>query len=117
MQFLALILLLMAVPAVHAENLTIERILGGGGLDGPTPQELEISPDGARVSFIRARANDQNRFDLWQYRMDDGITSRLVDADTLDTTLQRLLAQAATALEGLGSSGHAAGVADPGDVA
>ena len=85
MQFLALILLLMAVPAVHAENLTIERILGGGGLDGPTPQELEISPDGARVSFIRARANDQNRFDLWQYRMDDGITSRLVDADTLDT--------------------------------
>jgi hypothetical protein len=40
-----------------------------------------------------------------------------LDADTLDTTLQRLLAQAATALEGVGSNGHVAGVADPGDVA
>ena len=50
--------------AAHAGQLTIDRIYGGGSLSGPTPVRLKISPDGARVTFLRAKADDQDTFDL-----------------------------------------------------
>lgn len=81
-----LLLALLLLPAhVMAESLTLEAIFGGGGLDGPVPRNLEISPDGARVTFLRARSDDQNRLDLWEYHIKDKVTRRLVDADTLDS--------------------------------
>lgn len=68
-----------------AESLTIERIYGGGGLDGPVPRSLKISPDGERVTFLRAKATDQNRLDLWEYHIKDKSTRLLVDADALES--------------------------------
>ncbi|MEP6882223.1 MAG: S9 family peptidase [Dokdonella sp.] len=85
MRALLLALLLLPLRCVMADSLTLEAIFGGGGLDGPVPRSLKISPDGARVTFLRPRANDQNRLDLWEYHLKDGVTRRLVDADTLDT--------------------------------
>lgn len=85
MRLLWLALLLIPGSNVLAENLTVESIFSGGGLDGPAPRELQISPDGTRVSFLKPRADDQGRQDLWQYRIADGTTSRLVDSDTLDS--------------------------------
>ena len=77
--------LLLSVQGVNADPLTIESIFAGGGLDGPVPQALKISPDAQRVSFLRGRADNQSRLDLWEYHIKDKITRRLVDSDTLDT--------------------------------
>lgn len=82
----ALLFAMMLLPACCiAESLTIERIFSGGSLDGPVPRELKISPDGQRVTFLRAKTDDQNRLDLWEYNIKDKATRLLVDADTLDT--------------------------------
>ncbi len=85
MRALLLALLLLPVQMVMADSLTLEAIFGGGGLDGPVPRNLKISPDGQRITFLRARADDQNRLDLWEYHIKDKQTRRLVDADSLDS--------------------------------
>jgi dipeptidyl-peptidase-4 len=86
----ALLLALFLLPAapVMAESLTIERIYGGGGLDGPVPRSLKVSPDGERVTFLRPKATDQNRLDLWEYHIKDKSTRLLVDADTVDSGIE-----------------------------
>ena len=82
----ALLLALLLLPVhVMADSLTLEAIFGGGSLDGPVPRSLKISPDGSRVTFLRARVDDQNRLDLWEYHIKDKVTRRLVDADKLDS--------------------------------
>lgn len=85
MRAVLFVLLLLSVSGVMAESLTIERIYDGGGLDGVVPKELKISPDGERVTFLRAKASDQNRLDLWEYHIKDKSTRLLVDADTLES--------------------------------
>ena len=52
-----------------AEQLSIDRIYGGGSLNGPTPTKVQISPDGERVTFLRAKADDQTTYDLWEYNV------------------------------------------------
>ena len=66
-----------------AEPLTIERLFEGGSLDGPSPRGLQIAPDGARVSLLRPKAGDQNRFDLWAYDIGTKKLGLLVDADSI----------------------------------
>ncbi len=85
MRALLLALLLLPVGVVMADSLTLEAIFAGGGLDGPVPRSLKISPDGQRITFLRARTDDQHRLDLWEYHVADKLTRRLVDADTLDS--------------------------------
>ena len=69
--------------SLMAEQLTIARIFEGGSLSGPSPRSLKISPDGARVSFLRGKADDQNRLDLWEYNIKDGSTRLLVDSNDI----------------------------------
>lgn len=66
-----------------AENITIERIFSSPSLHGKQPNQLKISPDGKRVTFIQGKTNDYERYDLWQYEIDSGKTSILFDADDL----------------------------------
>src|SRR6185503_17519571 len=66
-----------------AEQLTIDRIYSDPALIGPSPRGLKISPDGARVSFLRGKATDQNQLDLWEYNLKDATTRLLVDSDAL----------------------------------
>ncbi|MEO8459818.1 MAG: S9 family peptidase [Dokdonella sp.] len=80
---------LLALPAM-ADQLTIERIFTGGNLSGAAPRSLKISPDGSRVTFLRAKADDQNRLDLWEYHIKDKHTQLLVDADTLEPNGEQL---------------------------
>ena len=79
---LAIVMIAVSTTAC-AGQLTIDRIYGGGSLTGPTPVRLKISPDGARVTFLRAKADDQNTFDLWEYNVKAGATRLLVDSRTL----------------------------------
>jgi len=75
--------LMLASAAASADQLTIDRIFGGGSLNGPTPIELQIAPDGSRVTFLRAKSDDQDTFDLWEYNVKAGDTRLLVDSKRL----------------------------------
>nr|WP_010133566.1 DPP IV N-terminal domain-containing protein [Microbulbifer agarilyticus] len=68
---------------LSAESLTIDRIFSDPALSGTSPRALQYSPDGSRVTFLKGRENDYNRYDLWEYSLQDGKTRVLVDSDTL----------------------------------
>jgi dipeptidyl-peptidase 4 len=82
--------LLLAAAAAESAELTIDRIFGGGSLTGPTPSRLTIAPDGARVTFLRAKPDDQNTFDLWEYNIQANRTRLLVDSATLQAGKEEL---------------------------
>ncbi|UAA39585.1 S9 family peptidase [Paraneptunicella aestuarii] len=69
----------------YSEQLTIERIYGSPALDGTAPQNLKVSPDGQRITFIQGKENDYERYDLWEYNIASGKTQLLFDADDLHT--------------------------------
>src|SRR5690606_19007143 len=67
-----------AAPA--PEKLTLEAITGSAPLSGPTLMKPQVSPDGARVTFLRGKDSDRNRLDLWEYDVASGQTRMLVDS-------------------------------------
>jgi len=73
------ILLSAAALSAQTDRLTIDRIYGGGNLSGPVPVQLKVSPDGERVTFLRAKADDRTTFDLWEYNVKANATRMLVD--------------------------------------
>ena len=62
-------------------RLTIERIFDSPDLSGTSLRQAELSPAGDRVTFIRAREDDRDLMDLWEYHIEDDQTRRLVAAD------------------------------------
>jgi dipeptidyl-peptidase 4 len=70
----------MTTPA----TLTLERLYASPGLSGPGPRGVKFSPDGKRVTFLKPRAGDQSRFDLWQFDVATGEASMLVDSTLVD---------------------------------
>lgn len=78
---------LTSLPA-HAEKLSIETIYGSTSLAGPAPRGLKVSPDGARVTFLRGRAQDQFQLDLWEFNVRDKSTRMLVDSKVLQANEQ-----------------------------
>jgi len=77
--FLALAMIL-AIPAVHAEKLTLEAITGNAPLSGPTLMKPKVAPDGSRVTFLRGKDSDVKQLDLWEYDIASGQTRLLVDS-------------------------------------
>jgi dipeptidyl-peptidase-4 len=77
------ILLSAASLSAQAEQLTIDRMYGGGSLAGPVPSQLKVSPNGERVTFLRSKPDDQKTFDLWEYNVKDNATRMLVDSKVL----------------------------------
>lgn len=73
---------LAATPAM-ADKLTLDRIYGEAPLAGASVRNLRVSPDGERVTFLRPRADDQYRLDLWEYNTKSKATHRLVDSQRL----------------------------------
>lgn len=82
MRFLIALVMLTANP-VLAEQLTIERIFASPAISGVLPQALKISPDGKNVTFLRGRADEQARMDLWTLDVASGKTQMLVDSEAL----------------------------------
>jgi dipeptidyl-peptidase-4 len=70
---------LMTLTA-HSAQLTLERIAASPALSGPGARNVQLSPDGARVTFLRSRPDDQYRLDLWEYNLKDKATRRLLDS-------------------------------------
>ena len=76
------LLCLIALPA-GAGELTLERIFGDPALSGPTPRNVQVSPDGRRVGLLRGRADDQHQLDFWSYDVADGALKLRVDSKQL----------------------------------
>jgi dipeptidyl-peptidase-4 len=70
--------------------LSIERAFASPDLSGPSPRALTFSPDGSRVTFLRAKEEDQTVLDLWAMDIDGGEPYRLVDARILAPEEQEL---------------------------
>ncbi len=65
--------------------LDIDRLFEEPDLNGPAPSDIRISPDGTRVTYLRASDDDRSRFDLWEFRPESGENRLLVDSSTLVT--------------------------------
>lgn len=83
MRPLLLLLAALAATPAMAERLTLDRIYGESSLAGASVRNLRVSPDGERVTFLRPRADDQYRLDLWEYNTKSKATQRLVDSKQL----------------------------------
>lgn len=83
MRFLLCLLVALSAAPASAERLTLDRIHADPALAGPTVRNLRVSPDGARVTFLRGRQDNQFQLDLWEYNMKDKTTRRLVDSKLL----------------------------------
>ena len=80
-------LMLTALPS-FADQLTIERLHADPALSGPSPRKLKVSPDGARVTFLRGRDDDQFQLDLWEFNLRDKAMRHLVDSKLLQPNEQ-----------------------------
>jgi dipeptidyl-peptidase-4 len=64
-------------------TLDIERLYAAPDLDGPSPRGVKISPDSARVTFLRGKETDPLQMDLWEYNLADDEMRLLVDSTAL----------------------------------
>lgn len=67
----------------EAKQLELERLFADPALSGATPRALTMAPDGSRVTYLKGKATDANRLDLWEYHIQAGQHRLLVDADSL----------------------------------
>lgn len=67
-----------------APRLTPERLYASPSLSGSTPRAVRFSPDGKRVTFLKPRAEESARYDLWQFDVATGAQSLLVDSAAID---------------------------------
>ncbi|MEM1369333.1 MAG: hypothetical protein AAGG02_15260 [Cyanobacteria bacterium P01_H01_bin.15] len=66
------------------DTLDIQRLFADPGLGGSVPGGLAYAPDGSIVTFIKARPDDAQQFDLWAYDVATGEASMLVDSKRLE---------------------------------
>ncbi len=83
MRFLLCLLAALSAAPASAERLTLDRLHADPALSGPGVRNLRVSPDGARVTFLRGRPDNQYQLDLWEYNMKDKSTRRLLDSKVL----------------------------------
>lgn len=69
--------------AVQAQPLNLQRLFAEPALSGTAPKSLAYSPDGKRITYLKGKAADASRLDLWQYDIQSGKHSLLVDSDSL----------------------------------
>lgn len=67
-------------------TLTLERIYEGGSLAGSVPNQLRFSPDGAMLTFLKARSDERERADLWTIDPVTGAEKMLVDTKAIGGT-------------------------------
>jgi dipeptidyl-peptidase-4 len=73
-------------------SLTLHHIFGDPDLNGPAPVQLKLSPDGKRVSYLKAPAENFEQLNLWVYNIESEQHKLLVDAKQLTT--DRILSDA-----------------------
>jgi dipeptidyl-peptidase-4 len=79
----------LSTPAL-AEKLTPERIFADPALNGPTAKGVALSPDGKRVTYLKAKAEAANVQDLWAADVKGGEPYRLIDSAGLSSGAKEL---------------------------
>ena len=69
-----------AVIAAQDGALTLARVFGNPDLSGSQPRALRLSPDGTLLTFLRPRADEKERLDLWARDTRTGAERMLVDS-------------------------------------
>lgn len=82
--------LTLAIPQAAAESLTIERLFASPALSGESIRALRFAPDGQTLTYLKGRADDASRYDLWQYNPETDHHQRLVNSDNLYAGPQNL---------------------------
>lgn len=81
--------LLLASPAMAAKappstpGLTLDRVFANPALSGNIPRLLTIAPDGKHIAWLKPRADDALRFDLWLRDTATGNERMLADSEVL----------------------------------
>lgn len=73
-----------------SQTLSIERIFQSPALEGTAPKNLKVSPDGKHVTFLKGKARNHLRYDLWEYSVDSATTRLLFDSDNLSSDTEQL---------------------------
>ena len=79
----SLVLLALLSAAASAEKLTLERLFASPDLSGASLRSPQISPDGRLVTYLRGKATDAGRLDLWAYDIAKRSHRVLVDSAVL----------------------------------
>ena len=66
-------------------DIPLERVFSSPALNGPSPREAKLSPDGRFVTLLKNRANDKDRYDLWAIDTATGAERMLVDSQKIGT--------------------------------
>ncbi|MGR4864499.1 S9 family peptidase [Caulobacter sp. LARHSG274] len=75
---------------VLAEKLTPERVFADPNLSGPAAKGVALSPDGKRVTYLKAKPEAANVQDLWAADVKGGEPYRLIDAAALSPGTKEL---------------------------
>jgi len=75
--------LTLASFTASAEQLSIDRIFSAPSLSGQTPNSLQFSPDGSRVTYLQGKQENLHRYDLWEYNLSTKENRLLVDSDDI----------------------------------
>jgi dipeptidyl-peptidase-4 len=70
-------------PDASTSRLTLEAITGDTPLSGPTLVQPKFSPDGARITFLKGKADNRNQLDLWAFDVASQQAALLVDSKAL----------------------------------
>jgi len=81
--------LALSSPAL-AEKLTPERIFADPSLSGPAAKGVALSPDGKRVTYLKAKPEAANVQDLWAADVKGGEPYRLIDSAALSSGAKTL---------------------------
>nr|WP_235902400.1 DPP IV N-terminal domain-containing protein [Pontixanthobacter gangjinensis] len=68
---------------VQSTDLTFERVFASPSLDGASPRQAKLSPDGRYLTLLRNRDDDRERYDLWGYDRESGSWTMLVDSEKI----------------------------------
>lgn len=71
--------------APQAYTLTLARVFGSPDLSGSQPRGVRLSPDGTLLTFLRPRADEKERTDLWARDTRTGAERMLVDSKKVGT--------------------------------
>lgn len=85
----AVLAIVCATPA-FAEHLTPERVFSDPSINGPTARDVQLSPDGELVTWLKGKASDQNALDLWAADTKGGAPFVLVDSAALEPKHEEL---------------------------
>ena len=73
----------MTAEQSQSADLTFERVFASPGLDGASPRQAKLSPDGRYLTLLRNREDERERYDLWGYDRESGEWTMLVDSKAL----------------------------------